>query len=426
MHSPIDSTPSPAAVYVGNGQGLEKTQLTYGIIPLTDCAPLVIAKEKGFFARYGLDVELSSEASWANIRDKVLVGALDGAQMLAPMPLATTLGIGGMQEAMVTAFSMDLNGNGITVSNDLYQRMLAADPAAMQEQPLSANALKTVIQAEQAEGRTPLTFASVFPFSAHHYALRYWLASANIDPDRDVNLVVIPPPQMTGQLRSGVISGYCVGEPWNAQAVSMNVGRTLITNYELWNNMPEKVFGVTERWAAQNPNTHLATLMALLEAAKWLDQTENRMEAVRILTQGYIAAPESVLQMSMLGTFQYASDEKPCKLPDFNVFYRYAATFPWRSHALWFLTQMRRWHQISNNNVDLKAVAEAVYRPDIYRQAADALGVPYPTIDYKVEGVHEQAWLLNSATQPIVMGPDQFFDKRLFDPMDLESYYRQF
>lgn len=394
---------------------LEKKQVSYGIIPLTDCAPLVVAKEKGFFARYGLTVELSIEASWANIRDKVLVGALDGAHMLAPLPIATTLGIGGMKESMLTAFSMDLNGDGITVSNALYQRMLIADPAALQTQPLSAHALKTVINEDK--GGKLLTFATVFPFSSHHYALRYWLASAGIDPDHDVQLVIIPPPQMVSQLQAGTIHGYCVGEPWNAQAVAMGIGRTLITNYEIWNNMPEKVFGVTAQWAKRYPNTHLATLMALLDAAQWLDVAENRPEAVRLLVQGgYVNASPEVIQMSLLGTFQYAVDESPRPLPDFNVFYRYAATFPWRSHALWFLMQMQRWRQLPATVTEIKAVAEAVYRPDLYRQAATALGLPTPTIDYKVEGQHDRPWTLTQATQPIVMGADRFFDGRIFDP----------
>ena len=181
---------------------MEKTQLNFGFIPLTDCAPLVVAKEGGFFAQQGLEVTLSREPSWANIRDKVLFGQLDGAQMLASMPLATTLGINGIAKPTITAFNLDLNGNAITVSNALYQRLLAADPVAMQTYPVSAQALKKVIDADKAAGKECMTFAVVFPVSTHNYALRYWMAAAGIHPDKDVRLVVVPPPKMVMQLQA--------------------------------------------------------------------------------------------------------------------------------------------------------------------------------------------------------------------------------
>src|SRR5690606_4829890 len=196
------------------GEKLEKTSLTFGIIPLTDCAPIVVAREKGFFAAQGLDVTVTKESSWANIRDKVALGALDGAHMLAGMPLAATLGIGATRTPTVTAFSMDLNGNGITVSNELYARMVEADPEAMNApRPTTARALKKVIEADKAAGRPPMTFAMVFPVSTHNYEIRYWMASAGIDPDRDIRLIVVPPPQMVANLSAGNIVGYCVGEP---------------------------------------------------------------------------------------------------------------------------------------------------------------------------------------------------------------------
>jgi len=254
----------PGGVWAAGSEGLEKTTLKFGIIPLTDCAPIVIAREKGFFKKHGLDVEVSKEASWANIRDKVSLGELDGAHMLAGMPLAATLGVGANQQETVTAFSMDLNGNGITVSNELYERMLAADPAAMQGRPTSALALKKVIDEDKKAGREPMTFAMVFPVSTHNYEIRYWMASAGIDPDQDVRLIVIPPPQMVANLQSKNIVGYCVGEPWNQRAVEMGIGRSIITNYEIWNNNPEKVFGVTREWADKNPNTHKAAVRALI------------------------------------------------------------------------------------------------------------------------------------------------------------------
>lgn len=416
----------PGGVWAGGSEKLEKTKLTFGIIPLTDCAPLVVAAEKGYFKKHGLDVTISKEASWANIRDKVALDQLDGGHMLAGMPIAASLGIGANQKDTITAFSMDLNGNGITVSNALYERMLEADPAAMAERPITARALKKVIDADKAAGREPMTFAMVFPVSTHNYELRYWMASAGINPDQDVRLIVIPPPQMVANMQSRNIDGYCVGEPWNQRAVDMGIGHAIVTNYEIWKNNPEKVFGVNREWAEKNPNTHKAAVRALIEAAQWMDMPENRAEVVRIISaRAYVNAPEQVVANSMTGTWLRSKGGQPEEMPDFNVFYRYAATFPWRSHAVWFLTQMVRWGQI-DSPLNFRAVAEQVYRSDIYREAARDLGIAVPTIDYKPEGVHSAAWTLTEATQPIEMGPDVFLDGMRFDPADPVGYLRQF
>ncbi len=349
---------------------LEKRELTLGFMPLTDCAPLVIAKEKGFFAAEGLQVELSRENSWANIRDKVSIGMLDGAQMLAAMPLASacssTPGV-----PMITSMSLDLNGNGITVAKALYRRMQETGEAALDTLVGSGRALKKVIEANQAAGDKPLMFATVFPYSSHNYLLRYWLASAGIDPDRDIQLTVVPPPQMANYLQTGVISGFCVGEPWKSMAVDHDLGYTLAASYDIWNNHPEKVFGVASYWAAANPNTHLALLTALIKACQWIDDTEHRQEVCEILSQGrYVNAPQEILEKSMLGTFQFDRAQAPVERADFNVFSRYSANYPWRSHALWMLTQMVRWGQIQQP-LDLHKVAERVYRPEFYRVYPD-------------------------------------------------------
>lgn len=410
------------SVHAGSGDGLEKTRLTLGFIPLTDCAPLVVAKEHGFFDQYGLSVELSKETSWANIRDKVSIGILDGAHMLAPMPLASTLGIGPVHKPTVTALSLDLNGNAITVSQALFERMRELDPAAMAHRPFTAAALKQVVDERKANGGEPLTFAVVFPVSTHAYELRYWMGAAGIDPDRDVRLLVVPPPQMVTQLRAGHIDGFCVGEPWSSVAVADGLGRVLITNYELWNNNPEKVFGVNLEWAEQYPNTHRAVLMALLEAARWSDALDHRPEVADLIAQSrYVNAPAQIVRQSMTGTFRYALDEPPVSMPDFNVFFRFAATFPWRSHALWFLTQMARWGQI-DRGVDLADVAAQVYRPDLYREAAEALGLAVPQTDSKNEGGHARGWALETTGGALAMGPDRFFDGMRFDPADPIGY----
>lgn len=416
-----NSKPGP----VGTGSP-EKTRLKFGIIPLSDCALLVMALTKGYFAKYGLEVSLLREVSWANIRDKVQTGLLDGAQMLAPMPIASTLGIGGAKKSMITAFNIGLNGNGITVSNRLYQCMLEAEPSTAGAAELTANALKKVVDADKDAGRKPLTFAMVFPFSAHNYQLRYWLASAGIDPDSDVHLTVVPPPQMVEHLEDKSIDGFCVGEPWNEVAVARGTGRTLLINYTVWNNSPEKVFGVTSEWAERYPNTHKAVLMALMETAEWLDRPESRLEAVEtISSERYVNVAVDIVKMSMGGTFRSARDETPRPMPDFNVFHRYAANYPWLSQAEWFITQMYRWGQLQEP-LNIRQLAAQVYRPEIYREVAMALSKPYPLITHKLEGTHAENWTLREASRPIPMGADRFIDNRVYDPSDLIAYINGF
>lgn len=408
-----------------NISNLEKRELSLGFIPLTDCAPLVIAKELGFFEKYGLQVSLSKETSWANIRDKVAIGILDGAQMLAPMPLAMTLGLGPIHKPMVTALSMDLNGNAITVSNDLHASMCQADEESMASRKTSVLALRKVIDTRQKKQAKPLTFAVVFPFSSHNYELRYWMAAGGIHPDRDVSIVTIPPSQMVEQLEKGLIDGYCVGEPWNSLAVRKGLAHTLITKYEIWNNAPEKVFGVTHEWAVQHPNTHHALLLSLLEASRWADDPAHRAEVAAMVAPGiYVNAPESIVRVPMTGNYQYSPATFPIALTDFNVFHRYAANFPWRSHAIWFLTQMIRWGQI-DTVVDIKAIAEQVYRPESYRKAAADLGIEAPLADYKSEGQHTATWSLHEQSQ-LALGADSFMDGSLFEPENPVAYLRSF
>lgn len=382
-----------------------------GFIALTDSAVLIAAKEKGFFARQGLDVTLVREPSWANMRDKVALGALDAAHMLAPMPLAATLGAGGWKKPQITSFALNLNGNAVTISSKLWNRLVEAEPAVAQNRHEAGNVLRRLIATDRKAGRPGLTFATVFNYSSHQIQLRYWLASAGIDPDRDVNLVVVPPPQMTDRLAAGEIDGFCVGDPWNSLAVLRGVGRILISGYEIWNNRMEKVIGVNRDWVERNPLTHKLMLMALIEAAEWLDRPENRLEGVEILARPDYIGPEAAeaIRLGMLGVVRYGLDVSPEHMPDFFVFSRYSANFPWRSQAEWYLTEMRRWKLI-DPATDISAVADAVFRTDLYREAAAALDRPFPLIDRKPEGLHAGPWLLAQASAPIQMGADLFFD----------------
>ncbi|GAB4359388.1 MAG: CmpA/NrtA family ABC transporter substrate-binding protein [Methylohalobius crimeensis] len=401
------------------GENLEKRRLHLGFIPLTDCAPLVIAHEKGYFRKYGLEVALSRESSWANIRDKVAAGVFDGAHMLAPLAIATTLGLEGIKKATIAPLALDLNGNAVTLATELYPPPLRATGTSM-----SATGLRHLIGRGKRRGLP--RFASVYPCSSHTYLLRYWFAAAGIDPGSDLDLSVIPPPQMPACLESGEVAGYCVGEPWNECAVARGIGHAWTTSYEIWNNHPEKVLGVNQDWAEAHPNTLQALLMALLEAACWIDRPENRIEVATILSAPpYVDAPVDVVKMSMIGTFCYTACQSPVSLPDFNVFYRYAATFPWRSHALWFLTQMVRWGQIAEP-INFRRIAETVYRPDLYRQAAGVLGIPVPEGDLKPEGIHAETWTLETPAGPLSMGPDWFCDGKSFNPDDPVGYLADF
>ena len=392
---------------------IEKDELRLGFIKLTDCAPLVIAKEKGFFEDEGLQVEVIAQPNWKQLLDNVITGELDGAHMLSGQPIGATIGF-GTQAHIITAYTLDLNGNGITVSNSVWEQMQENDPSLMSEtptHPITADSLKPVVE-EKLELGEKLQMGMVFPVSTHNYEIRYWLAASGIHPgfytsqdkkgftEAQVELSVTPPPQMPATLEAGIISGYCVGEPWNQQAVAKGIGVPVTTNYDIWKNNPEKVFGVNKKWADENPNTHLALIKALIRAGKWLDETDmdgtliNREEACRILSQkNYVGADFDVIKNSMTGFFFFQNTDKR-EMPDFNVFFKYHCSYPWYSDGIWFLTQMRRWGQITEAKSTqwYHDTAKKIYRPDIYLEAARHLleeghiskkDIPWDTDGYK-------------------------------------------
>lgn len=381
-------TPFPTTLYAA--AKLEKEDLKLGFIKLTDMAPLAVAAEKGYFEAEGLYVQLEAQANWKVLLDRVINGELDGAHMLAGQPLGAAIGF-GTQADIITAFSMDLNGNAITVSNDIWKQMKPQVPMENGQpvHPIKADTLKPVIERYKNEGK-PFNMGIVFPVSTHNYELRYWLAAGGVKPgfyappqevngqiDADALLSVTPPPQMPATLEAGTIYGYCVGEPWNQQAVFKGIGVPIVTDYEIWKDNPEKVFGVTKEWGEKYPNTHKALVKALIRAAMWLDaeNNKNRREAVEMLAQKqYVGADFDVLANSMMGTFEYEKGDKRPH-PDFNTFFRHNATYPYYSDAIWYLTQMRRWGQLNEYKPDdwYLATAKKVYRPDIYRAAAKEL-----------------------------------------------------
>ncbi|MFT6164245.1 CmpA/NrtA family ABC transporter substrate-binding protein [Zhongshania aliphaticivorans] len=407
------------AIHNKNGLHLEKTDVTLGFIPLTDCAPLVIAHEKGYFASEGLNVTLSREVSWAGIRDKVGLGILDGAQMLASIPVASRLGVGGPKIDMVSAMVLDLNGNAITVNNQLYNHLYEIDSRSEFSPLIAAQALQCLIEENKRSKRPKLRFGVVYPCSTQSYELRYWLASAGIDPDRDVEIVVIPPPKMVTAMTDGDIHGFCVGEPWNTLAVQQQIGHVVATKYQLWNNSPEKVFAVSESWSKENPATHQALLRALIKACIWLDKKENRRLTAKIISQAaYIALPEETVALSLMGSSLKHHGLPPEKVEDFHVFHRYSANFPWLNHAEWFISQMYRWGQLTTP-VNIEETVAAVYKPGLFRIAAAALGIESPSIDRKTEGnLHEKMMLTKSQH----IGPNQFLDGQIISVGGIIKY----
>ncbi len=393
--------------------------LRLGFIPLSDSAPLLIAQEQGLFEAEGLRVELCREHSWASLRDKLGLGLLHGAQMLVSLPIATRLGVCGPKLDLVSAFVLDLNGNAITLDRTLYERLLEVDASASRDPLAAARALRLLNDRDRLAGRSRLRFGVVFPTSPQNYELRYWLASGGIDPDRDVDIVVAPPPQMVELMSARAIVGFCVGEPWNTHAVREGLGAVVATKNQLWNNSPDKVFAVSEEWAARNPNTHRALLRALLKACIWLDQPENRLSAAYALTRkNYLDLPLDSVSPSLTGRSlrhpQYPEEDAP----DFHVFHRYSANFPWLNHAEWFIAQMYRWGQL-DVAVDIASAAEQVFWPDLYREVARDLAVPCPAINRKTEGDQLQPMLFASSQQ---LGPNGFLNGERFEVGGILQY----
>jgi nitrate/nitrite transport system substrate-binding protein len=348
------------------------------------------------------------------MRDGLANKVLDAAHMLAPMVVASAAGLGPYPGVFATAYIMNLNGNAITVSNAIFEQIQRVSPDSLMRRPMSAHALKLIIDARKANGEPPLVFAHVYHYSMHAYELRYWLASAGIDPDADLNLIVVSPSQMVDSLRAGEIDGFVVGEPWNNAAVMSGLGRTLITSSEIWSSSPEKVLAVRQSWAEREHDIHIRLIQALLEASEWLDIPTNRITAAQIISDTkYVDVPFDEVVGSLTGKNRQTGGILRQDIPDFNVFHRYAANFPWRSQAAWILDQMQRWGQVEQD-IDSKAIIETAFLTNVYREAAQKQGIAYPTSDYKLEGAHEHAWLLKDATQPIAMGADMLFDGRVF------------
>lgn len=369
---------------------LEKSKIKLGFIKLTDMAPLAIALKLGYFSDEGLDVTLEAQANWTEVLNKVLDDQLDGSHMLAGQPIAAAVGAGRRGE-LVTSFCMDLNGNGITVSNEIWGLMKDSIPYEYGKpaHPIPAKALMPAINFYK-KNNLPFTLGVVAHHSNHNYQLRYWLAASGINPGiydfsnmqgykgtvgGDIKLEVIAPPQMPSSLTAKVINGYCVGEPWNQQAITDGVGVPIIISRDIWKNHPEKLFVMTKMFVEKYPNTAIAITKALIRAGKWLDDLENRKQAAGIIAKSeYLDYDKKVIDNSMIGTFEYEKGDVR-DAPDFNVFFKYDATYPFYSDGIWFLTQMRRWGQITETKPDAwyHDKIKEVYKPEIWLKAAKLL-----------------------------------------------------
>lgn len=360
----------------------ERSELKLGYMRLSDSAPIIIAQELGLYRDYGLNVSLHREVSWANIRDKMIAGAFDACQMLAPMGMATTLGAAGIRAPIISGLILSLNGNGITLSSSLWNRLQLDAHANAYDPLLTAQALKAEIDKTQHQ----LTFATVHNFSTHTLLLRQWLEMAGIDPDTDARIIVLPPEQMVDSLAQGIIDGFCVGEPWNSIAVEHGSGVLATTGVRLWNGAPEKVLAVMEAWHSKNPGAHLRLRLALMEACRWMANMDNREEAIQILSQpSYLDLPAEYLRPSLTGQLFHQRTQDQSEQINFHVFNHLNAGFPWRSDAENMLEQFT---PLLGKQIDLeraRSLVQRCYRTDLYREAAQLLNIEYPSKDYRSE-----------------------------------------
>jgi nitrate/nitrite transport system substrate-binding protein len=341
----------------------EIKEVRIGFIPLTDCAPIVVAAQMGFDKKYGLKITPSKEASWAGVRDKVVNGELHAAHILYGLVYGVQMGIGGQQKDMAVLMALNNNGQGITLSSQLKEKGVTTGPQ-----------LKRLIDNENRD----YTFAQTFPTGTHAMWLYYWLAANGIHPFKDVKTIVVPPPQMVANMRIGSMDGFCVGEPWNARAIFDKVGFSVATSQDIWTDHPEKVLGTTAEFVTKNPNTALAMTKAILEACRYIDATANRSQVARLISgKAYVNAPEQVIEGRFLGHYENGIGKK-WEDPNYMKFFNDGQVpFPYLSDGMWFLTQHKRWGLLKDDP-DYLAVAQKVNQIKLYTEAAGQLGISVP------------------------------------------------
>lgn len=372
--------------------GPEVPDMRLGIIALTDCSSIIMAHELGLFKKYGINATISKEASWAVIRDKLNLGENQATHLLLGSAYASTMGLlGSPVKPVVIPFYLNRNGQAITLQKKYVGKVkTAAD-------------LKPLADEAKAKG-TPLTFAMTFPPGTHAMWMRYWLAAGGINPDKDVSLITIPPPQMVQNMKIDKMDGFCVGEPWNARAIADGIGFTVTTTQKMWPDHPEKVLAFTEEFAGKNPKTVKAVIRAVTEAGQFIDKTENREKVAGIVSAPqYINCPKEIILGRMKGSYDYG-DGRPVEQDPFAMtFFDRNTNFPQKSHGVWWLTQFRRWGMLKEAP-DYAGLVNRVHRPDLYREAVKDMGFTVPAEDMKSE---------------TIMG-------KIFDPAKPEEYAKSF
>jgi NitT/TauT family transport system ATP-binding protein len=357
------------------------TPLRIGFIPLCDAAALIVAVDKGFAADEGLDVTLVREVSWSNVRDKLNIGLFDAAHLLAPVAIASSLGLGHVKVPIVAPFNLGLNGNAITVSPALHAAIIEEIEGKALDPMVTALALARVVAKRRKSGAEPLTFGMTFPFSTHNYQLRFWMAAGGVDPDEDVHLVVLPPPYMVDSLANGHVDAFCVGAPWNSVAVDLGVGHILHFVSDILLRAAEKVLAVRQNWADKNPDILKALVRAHIRAAEFIEQPQNRAEAAGILAQPErIGVDASVIQRTLDGRLKISPDGTMRESSRYLLVGREDAGRPDPVQAAWLYAQMVRWGQTAISPDALKT-AMGVFRPDLYDVAAGQTAKPMDASD---------------------------------------------
>jgi len=379
--------------------------LRIGFIPLVDAAALIVAVDKGFAAAEGLDVTLVREVSWSNVRDKLNIGLFDAAHLLAPVAIASSLGLGHVKVPIVASFNLGLNGNAITVSPALHAAIMAEIEGDPFDPMVTALALSRVVAARRKSGAEPLTFGMTFPFSTHNYQLRFWMAAGGVDPDEDVHMVVLPPPYMVDSLASGQVDAFCVGAPWNSVAVDLGVGHILHFVSDILVRAAEKVLAVRQNWSEKNPQVLAALIRAASRAAEFIEQPENRAEAARMLARPErIGVDADVILRTLDGRLKISPDGTMRESSRYLLVGREGAARPEPAQAAWLYAQMVRWGQASISPEALN-IAEGVFRPDLYDAAL---------------GLH------GGDADPTVFGSVGAFAGPVFDPADITGYLASF
>ncbi|MGB3247363.1 MAG: CmpA/NrtA family ABC transporter substrate-binding protein [Sulfitobacter sp.] len=387
---------------------MKTTQIHCGYLPLVDCAPLIIAKELTFAAQEGLDLILMKQPSWSALRDRLAFGQIDFAHMLSPMPVAMSLGLGGIPSQIDALMVLSVNGTVIGVSADLDCKMRATGWTNSFDNPQPTS--KAILEAAPQR----LRIAVPFPFSMHRMLLETWLSQSPGSLPEQIEIVTVPPPQMADAVRNGAIDMFCVGEPWGSVAVQQSEATLILPGSSIWEFAPEKVLGARHDWVTQNPELCHSMIRAIYKAANWLDQPENTPLAVEILARTqHLDLPDHAIDPALTRRIVTKLGQKPRKADLFLGFHRGAANFPWRSQASWIADVLSRWHGLDRD--DARKTARACFRSDMYRDALASIGADMPGASEKVEGKMAVPTAVASTMGEMILGPDRFFNGAVFD-----------